>query len=77
MRRILAILVLVIASLLGPAATGQAELAPDPLGGGAVLFNPLGGSQTQCTAAFAAVDERGIGYLVTGVACGSLLADQV
>lgn len=74
MRRILAVAALVLAGLLAAPATGQAA-APDPLGGGAVLFNPIG-FNIRCTASFAAVDARGTGYLVTEASCTDL-ADQV
>lgn len=73
MRRILAVAALLLTSLLGLPATGGAEVAADPLGGGTVLFNPLGPAR-HCTASFAAVDARGLGYLVTEAACADLTA---
>lgn len=71
MRRILAVVALLLTSLLGLPATGGAEVAAEPLGSGAVLFNPLGPAG-HCTAAFAAVDARGLGHLVTEASCANL-----
>ncbi|GAB3436245.1 S1 family peptidase [Actinophytocola sediminis] len=76
MRRILAIVVLVLTALLSLPATGYAKAAAEPLGGGTVLAYPFGAGG-QCTAAFAAVDARGVGHLVTEASCATLPADQL
>ena len=69
MRRILTILTALLISLLSVPAFAHAA-APDPLGSGTVLFNPLGPANRQCTAAFATTDGKD-GYLVTGPTCTS------
>lgn len=67
MRRLLATLTVAFALLLGLPAVSSATAA-EPLGGGAILFDPLG--TTQCTASFAAV-RGGDWYLITGPACAN------
>ncbi|MCT2584180.1 S1 family peptidase [Actinophytocola gossypii] len=65
MRRLLATLTVLFACLLGLPATAGAA-APAPLGGGAVLYDPVGTGR--CTASFAAV--RGSEWLlITERAC--------
>lgn len=69
MRRFFTILTILFTSLLSVPAFAHAA-APDPLGSGTVLFNPLGPVNRQCTAAFAATDGKD-GYLITGPTCTS------
>jgi hypothetical protein len=69
MRRLLAALTLTAACLLGLPATTQAVPAPEPLGGGDLLYDPTG-AMTQCLASFAAVSGSDW-YLVAGRGCGS------
>ena len=66
MRRIIATLTVLVACLFGLPATASA--AANPIGGGSVLFNPLGSGGAQCTVAFAATDD-GRDYLVAGPGC--------
>lgn len=73
MRRLLPILTVLLACLLGLPATASA--APTPLGGGDVLFNPFGAGG-HCTAAFAATDG-GAGYLVAGPGCSATVSTQL
>ncbi|HEX6356600.1 S1 family peptidase [Actinophytocola sp.] len=66
MRRLMAVVAVLLGCVLG--VPGAAQAAPLPLGSGAVLFDPLGGTSQQCTAAFAAtngVDD----YLIAGPTC--------
>jgi hypothetical protein len=63
MRRLLAILTVLVACLLGLPATAAA--APTPIGGGSVL-STLGGGR--CTAGFAATSGE-TGYLIAGPGC--------
>jgi hypothetical protein len=68
MQRLLAVLTLLLACLLGSPATAIATTsAPAPLGGGSVLFHPSGSGR--CTAAFAAYDSTSTGYLIAGPGC--------
>jgi hypothetical protein len=65
MRRLLAILTVLVACSFGLPATAQA--APTPIGGGSVL-STLGGAR--CTAGFAATSADA-GYLIAGPGCPS------
>lgn len=69
MRRLVTLLAALAACLLGLPAVAHAA-APDPLGSGSVLFNPLGPANRQCTAAFAVTDGVD-GYLLAGPTCTS------
>jgi hypothetical protein len=69
MRRFFTTLAVLLACVLGLPATANAA-APEPLGSGSVLFNPLGPVNRQCTAAFAATDGAK-GYLIAGPNCTS------
>jgi hypothetical protein len=69
MRRFFTILTALLACLLSVPAFAHAA-APDPLGSGNVLFNPIGSTNQQCTVAFAATDGVD-GYLITGPTCTS------
>ncbi|MFI7674315.1 S1 family peptidase [Actinophytocola sp. NPDC049390] len=68
MRRLIASLTALFACLLG--LPGTAAAAPVPIGGGSVLFNPLGPADARCTVAFAATDG-GREYLIAGDGCGT------
>lgn len=67
MRRTLTTLAALVVCLLGIPAAAQAA-AGEPLGSGAVLFNPLGPANRLCNAAFAVTDGVD-GFLVAGPAC--------
>jgi streptogrisin C len=67
MRRLVTSLAALAVCLLGLPAAAHAA-APDPLGSGNVLFNPLGPINRQCTAAFAVTDGVN-GYLLAGPTC--------
>jgi hypothetical protein len=66
MRRLFTALAILV-WLLGMPAVAQAA-APEPLGSGSVLFNPVGPVNRTCTAAFAVTDGKD-GFLVAGPAC--------
>lgn len=74
MRRLIASLTVLLACLFGLPATASA--APAPIGGGSTLFNPAGGSGTQCTVAFAAAGG-GREYLIAGAGCGTTTSTQL
>lgn len=74
MRRILPILITILTALFGLPATAAA--APNPIGGGSVLFNPTGGSGNQCYVAFGAV-RGSTEYLVAGPGCTTGLSTQL
>lgn len=66
MQRLLAVLTVLLACLLGLPATAPATTqAPAPIGGGSLLFTSGG---ARCTAAFAATAGR-TGYLIAGPGC--------
>jgi hypothetical protein len=67
MRRLIATLTVLFTCLFGLPAVAAA--APTPIGGGAVLVNPVGSAGTQCTVAFAAT-AAGRDYLIAGAGCG-------
>lgn len=72
MRRFLAVLLSLLACLLGLPATAHAT--PAPIGGGSVLFT-LGGD-LRCTAAFAATGG-GYGHLIVGPGCSGVGATNL
>lgn len=74
MRRLIATLTVLVACLFGLPAVAVA--APTPIGGGAILFNPLGGAGRQCTVAFAAADS-GREYLIAGAGCDTATSAQL
>jgi hypothetical protein len=74
MRRLIATLTVLFACLLG--LPGTASAAPAPIGGGSLLFNPLGPAASQCTVAFAATDGRR-DYLIAGTGCESATSTQL
>lgn len=74
MRRLIATLTVLVACLLG--VPGTASAAPAPIGGGSILFNPLGPAASQCTVAFAATDG-GRDYLIAGNGCGTATSTQL
>lgn len=78
MRRLVATLTVLFACLFGlPAmASAASTAAATPIGGGSILFNPLGGSGTQCTVAFAATDG-GRDYLIAGAGCDTAPSTQL
>lgn len=67
MQRLLAVLTVLLACLLGlpAAATATTPTAPAPIGGGSLLFTSTG---ARCTAAFAA-RAGSSGYLIAGPGC--------
>jgi hypothetical protein len=67
MRRFFTALAATAMCLAGIPAAAQAQAA-QPIGSGAVLFNPLGPANRQCTAAFAATDGDNA-YLIAGPTC--------
>ncbi|MGB3441650.1 MAG: S1 family peptidase [Actinophytocola sp.] len=73
MRRFIAILTVLFACLFGLPATASA--APAPIGGGSILFNPVG-SGNQCVVAFAASggDRE---YLIAGPGCDTTMSTQL
>jgi streptogrisin C len=74
MRRLIATLTVLVACLFGLPAVATA--APAPIGGGAILFNPLGGVTNQCTVAFAAAGG-GREYLIAGAGCDTTTSAQL
>ncbi|MFC4858363.1 S1 family peptidase [Actinophytocola glycyrrhizae] len=74
MRRLIAILTVLFACLLG--LPGTASAVPVPIGGGSVLFNPFGSAGTRCTVAFAAADSSRE-YLIAGPGCGTGFSTQL
>lgn len=68
MRRFIAILTVLFACLFGLPATASA--APAPIGGGSILYNPLGGTANQCVVSFAAAGPAH-DYLIAGAGCGA------
>lgn len=75
MQRLLAVLTVLLACLLGlpAAATASTPTAPVPIGGGSLLFTSTG---TRCTAAFAATAGR-TGYLIAGPGCSGSVSTLV
>jgi hypothetical protein len=65
MRRLIATLTVLVTCLLGSPGTASAAT---PIGGGAILFNPVGGGAAQCVVAFAATDGAR-DYLIAGPGC--------
>jgi streptogrisin C len=74
MRRFIAIFTMLLACLFGLPVVASA--APAPIGGGSILFNPIGSSGTQCTVAFAATGG-GREYLIAGAGCGTTTSTQL
>lgn len=74
MRRLIASLTVLVACLFGLPTVVAA--APTPIGGGSVLFNPLGPVNSQCTVAFAAANG-GREYLIAGAGCDTATSAQV
>jgi len=74
MQRLLAVLTVLLACLLGlPAAATATQAAPAPIGGGSLLFTSSG---ARCTAAFAA-RAGATGYLIAGPGCSGSLSTLV
>ncbi len=75
MQRLLAVLTVLLACLLGlpAAASASTPTAPTPIGGGSLLFTSSG---ARCTAAFAA-RSGSTGYLIAGPGCSGSFATLV
>ena len=74
MRRLIATLTVLFACLLGLPDTASA--APAPIGGGSILFNPIGNAGARCTVAFAATDGSRE-YLVAGNGCDTTTSTRL
>jgi streptogrisin C len=71
MRRLIAILTVLFACLLGLPTAASAAVAP--IGGGSILYNPFGSAGAQCIVAFAARGD----YLIAGDTCGTGPGDSL
>lgn len=74
MRRLLPILITIMTALFGLPATAAA--VANPIGGGSVLFSPVGGGAGQCYVAFAA-SSGASKNLIAGPGCTTALSTQM